>query len=335
MQCCSIKIDGHQCTVRVLEPGRCKKHDDKFQLTGPNATRIAELDYYHKRMQKEIQVRFRGRTAIDRDLYMAEIRKEDIRFRTAKDALLNSIVELNQQRDDDPYIARRWHRNEEIRERLERRREEFRLRQQGRARQPAQAQPVQVQVRELEAFANDKQNVHTEVVVTAVKTMITKILAIPIPEEYRTETMKTVTEIIDQCKPSLKAVWQMTAKYCNIAEDIYEMGPGIYAKVLNAVWQFIKTSEHEDDLKKILTSELTDSVAMCAQGNLSRICNVLTGYMDGLDIRSDREVLADKMLVLRRSTLDREFRLETARAMLHNHHIPQGEWADYLEALEG
>jgi hypothetical protein len=165
--------------------------------------------------------------------------------------------------------------------------------------------------------------------------MISKILAIPIPDEYRTETMKTVTEIIDQCKPSLKAVWQMTAKYCNIAEDIYEMGPGIYAKVLNAVWQFIKTSEHEDDLKKILTSELTDSVAMCAQGNLSRICNVLTGYMDGLDIRSDREVLADKMLELRRSALDREFRLETARAMLHNHHIPQGEWADYLEALEG
>ena len=331
MQCFSIKTDGHQCTVRVLEPGRCKKHQDKFMLTGPNATRIAELDYYHKRMQREIQFRFRGRTMQQTDEYLAAIRAEDIRFRTAKDALLNSIVELNQQRDDDPYIARRWRRDEEIRDQRERRREEMRLRQQGRARQPVQP----VQVRELEAFANDKQNVHTEVVVTAVKTMITKILAIPIPEEYRTETMKTVTEIIDQCKPSLKAVWQMTAKYCNIAEDIYEMGPGIYAKVLNAVWQFIKTSEHGDDLKKILTSELTDSVAMCAQGNLSRICNVLTGYMDGLDIRSDREVLADKMLELRRSALDREFRLETARAMLHNHHIPQEEWPDYLEALEG
>lgn len=333
MQCCSIKIDGHQCTVRVLEAGRCKKHEDKFQLTGPNATRIAEMDYYHKRMQREIQVRFRGRTAVDRDLYLAEIRKEDIRFRTAKDALLTSIAELNQQRDDDPYIARRWHRNEQIREARDARWELMRqARQQARRGDPV---PVQVQVRELEAFANDKQNVHTEVVVTAVKTMISKILAIPIPDEYRTETMKTVTEIIDQCKPSLKAVWQMTAKYCNIAEDIYEMGPGIYAKVLNAVWQFIKTSEHGDDLKKILSTELSDSVAMCAQGNLSRICNVLTGYMDGLDIRSDREVLADKMIELRNAHLNDEFRLETARAMLHNHHVPQEEWADYLEALEG
>jgi hypothetical protein len=90
----------------------------------------------------------------------------------------------------------------------------------------------------------------------------------------------------------------MAAKYCN-NEDIYDMGPGIYAKVLNSVWQFIKNSEHSDDLKKILASELVDSVGMCAQGNLSRICNVLTGYMDGLDVRSDREVLGDKMAQLR------------------------------------
>jgi hypothetical protein len=57
--------------------------------------------------------------------------------------------------------------------------------------------------------------------------------------------------------------------------------------------------------------------------------------MDGLDIRSNREILADKMLELRNSHVNDEFRLETARAMLHNHHIPQEEWVDYLEALEG
>jgi hypothetical protein len=111
------------------------------------------------------------------------------------------------------------------------------------------------------------------------------------------------------------------------------MGPGIYAKVLNAVWQFIKTSEHQQDLKDILKAELTDSIGMCAQGNLSRICNVLSGYMEGLDVRSDREVLGDKLAQLREIE-DVQQRIHVGRALLHNLHIPETEWAPWLEALE-
>jgi hypothetical protein len=169
-------------------------------------------------------------------------------------------------------------------------------------------------------------------VVNAVKTTISKVLEIPVPIEYRTETMKTLTEVIDQCQPSLKAVWQMTAKYCN-NEEIYDMGPGIYAQVLNSVWQFIKSSEHGEDLKKILASELADCVGMCAQGNLSRICNVLSGYMEGLDVRSNREILGDKLAELGQMG-DVNQRIQLARAILHNMHIPETEWAPWLEALE-
>jgi len=254
----------------------------------------------------------------------AEMRAEQIRSLTAMDNLLRSINELGQQRDDDPFIARRLARQEELRAQA---REQRRARM-ARLNERAEA-PVQ---RELEAFALDRQNVHTQVVVTAVKATISKVLEIPVPIEYRTETMKTLTEVIDQCQPSLKAVWQMTAKYCN-NEDIYEMGPGIYSQVLNSVWQFIKSSEHGGDLKKILASELADCVGMCAQGNLSRICNVLSGYMEGLDIRSDRELLGDKLAELE-NIGDLNQRIELARAVLHNMHIPETEWAPWLEALE-
>jgi hypothetical protein len=71
---------------------------------------------------------------------------------------------------------------------------------------------------------------------------------------------------------------------------------------------------------------------MCAQGNLSRICNVLSGYMEGLDIRSDREILGDKMSKLMEIQNISE-RLMTGKSILHNMHIPETEWADWLDVL--
>jgi len=316
MQCCAIKLDGHQCTIRITEGVRCKIHDAKYQITGPNATRVTELRIIHVKTVREIYERHPLEA---REARRADIRAENIRYLTAVDALMRSIQELGQQHDDDPFIARRLAKIEE------RRQARFRMMDQPR-------QPIPVR-RELEAFALDTQNVHTTVVVDAVKHTIAKVLEIPVPIEYRTDTMKTLTEIIDQCQPSKKAVWQMTAKFCN-DEDIYDMGPGIYAKVLNSVWQYIKTSEHGEDLKKILASELVDCIGMCAQGNLSRICNVLSGYMEGLEIRSNREILQDKLAQLMEID-DVTSRIQVGRAILHNAHVPETEWTAWLEALEG
>lgn len=315
MQCCSIKLDGNQCTIRSTEI-RCKIHEAKYQITGPNATRVTELRNIHTKNIREI---YRAHPEA-RETRRAEIRAENIRYLTAVDALMRSIQELGQQNDDDPFVARRLARIEE------RRQARFRLME----NQPRQPVPIR---RELEAFALDTQNVHTTVVVDAVKHTIAKVLEIPVPIEYRSDTMKTLTEIIDQCQPSRKAVWQMTAKFCN-DEDIYDMGPGIYAKVLNSVWQYIKSSEHGEDLKKILSSELVDCIGMCAQGNLSRICNVLSGYMEGLEIRSSREILQDKLAQLMEID-DVTSRVQVGRAILHNAHIPVTEWTAWLEALEG
>jgi hypothetical protein len=58
-------------------------------------------------------------------------------------------------------------------------------------------------------------------------------------------------------------------------DDVYEMGNGIYGKVLDGVWQYIRNSPDKADLCKILRSELKDSIGMCLAGNLTRICNVV------------------------------------------------------------
>jgi hypothetical protein len=66
------------------------------------------------------------------------------------------------------------------------------------------------------------------------------------------------------------------------------------------VWQYIKISPYSEDLKKILASEMQDNVGMCAQGNLSRLCNILSGYFDGInpEIKSRNEILAERLAAL-------------------------------------
>ena len=99
----------------------------------------------------------------------------------------------------------------------------------------------------------------------------------PVPAEYRwnMETIaKTPGEIIAECKISIAAGKLLMEKYTS-DETIYDMVPGIYGKTLDSVWQYIKSSSDKEVLIKTLKIELEDNIGMCAQGNLTRLCNVL------------------------------------------------------------
>jgi hypothetical protein len=187
--------------------------------------------------------------------------------------------------------------------------------------------------RQLRAIALDRQNVHTTEVVTKVKEVISKVLKIVVPPEYETETLKTSGEIILECKLSKRAAWQMMAKYCG-DEEIYDMGPGIYAKVLNSVWQFIKASPDAEDLKKILSAEMEDNVGMCAQGNLSRLCNILSGYIEGIDVdvKSTNEILGERLSALLEEE-DINKRIEQAGTILRALRVPDDQWVIWTQPL--
>jgi hypothetical protein len=112
------------------------------------------------------------------------------------------------------------------------------------------------------------------------------------------------------------------------------MGVGIYGKVLDGVWQYVRNSEHKDELCKILRQELQDNIGMCLQGNLTRLCNVLAGYMDGIGPQeSPAERLGREMPKLMEIE-DIEARMNTARIVLRDVGLPENEWAPWLEALE-
>jgi hypothetical protein len=120
--------------------------------------------------------------------------------------------------------------------------------------------------------------------------------------------------------------------YCSDA-TIYDLEPGIFGKVVDGVWQFISKSPDKADLKKILTAELRDNIGMCAQGNLSRICNVLQGYMDGIGQKeSVSEILGREFpkLMEIENQVEREAR---GAAILRENNVPENQWENWLEPL--
>jgi hypothetical protein len=187
----------------------------------------------------------------------------------------------------------------------------------------------------LARFANDNQNVHTQLVVEQTKKNVAEILKIPVPFDYqwqRNTLSMTYKTIIMFCRLSPKSAWQFSSMYCSDA-TIYDLEPGIFGKVVDGVWQFISKSPDKQDLKKILTSELRDNIGMCAQGNLSRICNVLQGYLEGIGQKeSISEILGREFPKLMEIENEIE-RLNKGKLILFNNNVPDSQWETWLEPL--
>jgi hypothetical protein len=136
----------------------------------------------------------------------------------------------------------------------------------------------------LQKFVNDKQNVHTSAAVKQTTDIIERILKIEVPNGYNwnmRRCSKTPGEIIAYCRLSIDASRTMMDKY-TMNDDIYDLGKGIYGRLLDCVWQYIRNSDDKKVLYKTLKTELEDNIGMCQQGNLSRLANILAGYLEGV-----------------------------------------------------
>lgn len=200
----------------------------------------------------------------------------------------------------------------------------------------ARAAPAPPPRGELEAFARDRQNVHTTQSVQMTKDIVARVLKIAVPEDYRWNprtVSKTPGEIIVECRLRPNSVAQFISRYI-ASENIYEMGVGIFGKVLDSVWQYVRNSEHKEDLCKILAQELRDNEGMCLQGNLTRLCNVLAGYLEGVGPQESPAERLGRELPKLMEIEDSGVRMETARGVLRDVGMPEAEWAPWLEALE-
>jgi hypothetical protein len=187
----------------------------------------------------------------------------------------------------------------------------------------------------LQMFVEDRQNIHTTEAVRMTKTIIEKIREIkPSPDFCWSETKcsKTPFEIGLMLELSQEAAKTMVMYYSQ-STAIYDIEVGIYGKVLDSVWHFIKASDDRESLMRILKQELEDNIGMCAQGNLSRICNVLSGYIEGIrPVSSAATSLGDRLPPLR-EIADVDERVRQAKAILEEEGVVGDQQAVWIETL--
>ena len=99
------------------------------------------------------------------------------------------------------------------------------------------------------------------------------------------------------------------------------------------MWQFISNSPDKKDLKKILQSELRDNIGMCAQGNLSRICNVLQGYLEGIGQKEALNTILGREFAKLMQVESEIERLNQGKLVLFNNNVPEDQWESWLEPL--
>jgi hypothetical protein len=371
--CNAIKRrDNTQCD-RIAQDNsdKCSMHNNHIKKNGINNTARSDLKYKHKieleefeRVTNHLLYELSKNTKVNiHQKYIESDRITTQRFELRKKLIQQQNLEkisLKQKQDEeiaktgiDPdeeqnkkreivRLKAYRHRMEQIAQRIEweesRRLLEERRRQQMLAENQQQAVIVQ-NIDELQQIVCDNQNVHRERIVNKVIETAKKLLEIEVPEEYKSNPNKTSQTLIEilankHCKLTPELTLQLVARYCQ-PEDIYNLGPGIYGKVLDGLWQYIKTSEHNEELCKRLNEEIQDSIGMCAQGNLSRLCNVVMSYMDGVsqeETKSIAENLGEEIPKLMEIENLQE-RVTAAYDLFVKLNVPEEQWDTWLNPL--
>jgi len=339
--CAGITATGERCMNRSQpESTRCKIHDKVLIANGPHTTELLELEYVQQRETRKVREKYRDvgwNQQIQDELQLLTDRhiqqKNEVKIRHRQEIARTGI--------DPDAEAKERKRIEHERKLMMARQRRAVERQEEMRRLLEQAanhydQPiVQQQQGELRNISMDAQNVHRTPVVKMVNKTIQEILKVPVPEDYRwnmTTCSKTPGDIVLQCKLTPKGAWQMTSQYCQ-DDNVYGLGKGIYGRVLDCVWQYILNSSDKNDLMKILRQEMEDNIGKCAQGNLTRLCNILGGYLNGVVINeSYAEILGRKFPEIA-MIQDGKKRIEEAYKLLVETSTPQSEWMNWITPI--
>jgi hypothetical protein len=330
MSCVAIRhYKAGPCRYDIFKEERCKLHYNGLVATGPKHVLESELNQKQANEREQLVSTFRDDPALPEHREVLEVRHKHERIR-----MVDRLTAMPDTAADVVH-RRKVNAREQRREELQRIRYEERWLRDELERAGEREDEPEEQRNDLIGFAADRQNIHREVTVNeVVKKTIQKVILIPVPAEYRwnMETVaKTPGEIIAECKISIAAGKLLMEKYTS-DETIYDMVSGIYGKTLDSVWQYIKSHSDKEGLIKTLKSELEDNIAMCAQGNLTRLCNVLQGYLDDMPKPSIAVILGDLLPPLM-AIKDRKVRREKALQIMRTHNVPDEEQDAWLEGL--
>ncbi len=191
----------------------------------------------------------------------------------------------------------------------------------------------------LAAIARDVQNVHTRVVSDQTNKGLEKLLeasknARPMrsPEWF---AARWLTRSYGNWRDVSKTVVDMKHWYerdfCKTAND------WLYRKALDGLYLIIKNTKSEElqtELFKRAFEECMESNAMCCEGHISRVCNVLVGFDDAFAPPVPfGEILQNKMAAIYAMEIDTDKKVVLATDFFNEFAVPEAERSAWLEAF--
>lgn len=183
---------------------------------------------------------------------------------------------------------------------------------------------------DLHALALDSQNVHTKAVATQTSATMELLLNVPVPEAQ--QTLKEIKVAWGDRKGSKRVREDMKAWYrvktCRQADD------RLYRRLLDGVWARIQLHEHKTELVERLWQECSESVKMCCEGHLSRLCSVLVGFdADAKQEAPKGELLQERIARIAELEIPVEHKVIQAWTVFEELGIPMDQRMPWVDAL--
>ncbi len=187
-------------------------------------------------------------------------------------------------------------------------------------------------------IAADPQNVHRKEVSEKTNKATKFLMGVKLPERgqenlWKIAAMKFLTFIRGHDMVMYVDV-MADMEHWSAKETCREVGDYLYCILLYKLIVYIQSSEHANELWKRLWEECCESLHMCCEGHISRLCNVLVGFVEGLDPPvSLGEVLQQKMAAIASQDIPDADKKRMAIDFFDEHGIPDAERVAWLDAF--
>ena len=196
-----------------------------------------------------------------------------------------------------------------------------------------------VPVSDLHRLALDGQNVHTKEVTTQTNEGLEILLNTP-PVDIRFNALEDITwEFCDKPwrKPDDRKTFRAVLKDMRRwyeTPTCREENDWLYKRVLDGLYARIQASPLKEELIKRVWEEAVDSLGMCCDGHITRLCNVLVGFDEAFKPPvSVGEILQQKMAAIAAKDITVERKVGEAWVVFEDLGIPREQRLDWLEAF--
>lgn len=192
----------------------------------------------------------------------------------------------------------------------------------------------------LQHIATDRQNVHTRAVSEQTNALHAKLLEKGGDNNKRTTGPKIMIAhwLVAGYLP-LQYLSQLAADIHRFYsfESIRTPSDWLYRRLLNAAAVVIEKTEDDEttkELRKRLFQECFESIGMCTEGHLTRICNVFVGFDAAFVPPVPKgELIQQRMFAIVHSEASTEEKLEQARLAFEELAVPAEDRTAWLEAI--